>query len=91
MQSPRLSIGDSKMEDREITVEHLHRLNQKNISAWNMKRLINIVRHGVLSTLDERIQDENHEDESAMQIRSEYEAKAAAKKIFHNVAKPGSK
>eukprot|EP00268_Persea_americana_P053157 TRINITY_DN5998_c0_g1_i13.p1 TRINITY_DN5998_c0_g1~~TRINITY_DN5998_c0_g1_i13.p1 ORF type:complete len:568 (+),score=116.29 TRINITY_DN5998_c0_g1_i13:461-2164(+) len=37
VQSPRLSIGDSKMEDREITVEHLHRLNQKNISAWNMK------------------------------------------------------
>ncbi|KAK1295979.1 Mechanosensitive ion channel protein 4 [Acorus calamus] len=75
-----------------ITIDHLHKLNQKNVSAWNMKRLMNIVRHGTLSTLDERIMDAKHgQDESATQIQSEYEAKAAAKKIFTNVAKPGSK
>ncbi|XP_058098397.1 mechanosensitive ion channel protein 6-like [Magnolia sinica] len=96
--SPR--VGNKKVsgaismpEDEGITIDHLHKLNQKNISAWNMKRLINIIRHGVLSTLDERILDSHskQEDESMMQIRSEYEAKAAAKKIFTNVAKPGSK
>ncbi|CAI9758018.1 unnamed protein product [Fraxinus pennsylvanica] len=74
----------SKKEDEGgITIDHLHRLNQKNISARNMKRLINIVRKGVLSTL-------TNEDESAVQITSEKQAKAAAKKIFYNVVKPGS-
>lgn len=81
----------SRQQDEAITIDHLHRLNQKNVSAWNMKRLMNIVRYGSLSTLDEHITDASREDESSMQIRSEYEAKAAAKKIFTNVAKPGSR
>ncbi|MCL7047670.1 hypothetical protein MKW94_009313 [Papaver nudicaule] len=77
--------------EQGITIDHLHRLNQKNISAWNMKRLMNIVRHGVMSTLDERILDSTEEDEAKTQIRSECEAKRAAKNIFNNVAKRGSK
>ncbi|XP_058080723.1 mechanosensitive ion channel protein 6-like [Magnolia sinica] len=89
--SSRLSITDAKGYDG-ITLEHLHMLNQKNVSAWNMKRLMNIVRRGVLSTtLDERISELTNEDESTMLIRSEFEAKAAARKIYKNVAKPGSK
>ncbi|KAJ0969830.1 hypothetical protein J5N97_022707 [Dioscorea zingiberensis] len=74
-----------------ITIEQLHKLNQKNISAWNMKRLMRIVRHGTLTTLDEQILQAGSEDESATEIRSENEAKVAAKKIFNNVARPGSK
>jgi len=90
--SPRFSRAMSQEADEEaITIDHLHRLNQKNVSAWNMKRLINIVRKGALSTLDEQIQDSTGEDESAVQITSECQAKAAAKKIFYNVAKTGSK
>ncbi|KZV33177.1 mechanosensitive ion channel protein 8-like [Dorcoceras hygrometricum] len=90
--SPRISKVMSKKEQHNgITVDHLHRLNQKNISAWNMKRLMNIVRKGVISTLDERIQGSTAEDESMVQITSENQAKAAAKKIFINVARPGSK
>ncbi|GKV04245.1 hypothetical protein SLEP1_g16430 [Rubroshorea leprosula] len=58
-------------EEQRISVDHLHKLNPKNVSAWNMKRLMNIIGHGALSTLDE--------------------AKIAAKKIFQNDAKPGSK
>ncbi|KAK6916769.1 Mechanosensitive ion channel MscS [Dillenia turbinata] len=86
-----LSRGSSKQEEG-ITIDHLHRLNTKNVSAWNMKRLMNIVRHGVLSTtLDEQILDSSHDDEKAMQIRSEHEAKVAGRKIFKNVAGPGSK
>jgi len=51
-----------------------------------------IVRFGTLTTMDEQIQQATGQgDESATQIQSEYEAKVAAKKIFHNVAKPGSK
>ncbi|CAO2815673.1 unnamed protein product [Amaranthus hypochondriacus] len=82
-----------KYHDEGITIDRLHKLNQKNVSAWNMKRLIKIVRHGFLTTLDEHIENTNatHEDEYAHQIRSEVEAKAAARKIFRNVAKPRSK
>lgn len=86
--SRRLS---TKKEDNGITIDHLHKLNPKNVSAWNMKRLINMVRHGALSTLDEQVLDSTQDDESANQIRSENEAKAAAKKIFHNVARQGSR
>ncbi|XP_075509469.1 mechanosensitive ion channel protein 8-like [Primulina tabacum] len=90
--SPRLSKMMSEKDGQNgITVDHLHRLNQKNISAWNMKRLMNIVRKGVISTLDERIQGSTAEDESMVQITSENQAKAAAKKIFTNVARPGAK
>jgi mechanosensitive ion channel protein 4/5/6/7/8/9/10 len=82
----------SKEKGDGISIDKLHRLNQKNVSAWNMKRLMRIVRFGTLTTMDEQIQQATGEgDESATQILSEYEAKIAAKKIFHNVAKPGSK
>ncbi|KAM3710931.1 hypothetical protein ACJW31_01G069400 [Castanea mollissima] len=57
-----------RREDEEIAVDHLHKLNQKNISAWNMRRM----------------------DEALLQIRSECQAKEAAKRIFQNVAKPVS-
>ncbi|KAL7613498.1 mechanosensitive ion channel protein 6 [Lactuca sativa] len=74
-----------------ITIDHLHRLNQKNISAWNMKRLMSIVRTGVLSTLDDQLGKSCDEDESAVQITNEMQAKIAAKRIFCNVAMEGSK
>ncbi|OIV91266.1 hypothetical protein TanjilG_30488 [Lupinus angustifolius] len=80
-----------KLDDGKggITIDHLHKLNPNNVSAWNMKRLINMVRHGALTTLDEQILGSANEDENATQIRSENEAKAAAKKIFQNVARHG--
>ncbi|KAK3433380.1 hypothetical protein EUGRSUZ_D00926 [Eucalyptus grandis] len=87
----KLSPGLSGNSEGGITMEHLQKMNPKNVSAWNMKRLINVVRHGFHSTLDEQIQDSSQEDESATMIRSENEAKAAARKIFRNVAKPNSK
>ncbi|KAK1392953.1 Mechanosensitive ion channel protein [Heracleum sosnowskyi] len=85
--SSRFSTVATKEEKEGITIGHLHRLNRKNISAWNMKRLMNIVRKDTLSTLD----DQSGEDETAVQITSEIQARVAAKKIFGNVAKPGSK
>ncbi|KAA8537463.1 hypothetical protein F0562_026850 [Nyssa sinensis] len=38
--SPRFSRTMSMKKNEGITIDHLHRLNQKNISAWNMKRYI---------------------------------------------------
>ncbi|KAK7280608.1 hypothetical protein RJT34_25673 [Clitoria ternatea] len=92
IRSPKFSRPLSKKSDdgNGITVDHLHKLNPNNISAWNMKRLMNMVRHGALTTLDEQILDNsNIDDENATQIRTENEAKAAAKKIFQNVARRG--
>nr|POE56152.1 mechanosensitive ion channel protein 8 [Quercus suber] len=86
----RFSRTMYKREDEEISIDHLHKLNQKNISAWNMKRMVNIVQHGDLSTLDEQLLNSKIEDEALLQIRSECQAKEAANRIFQNVVKPGS-
>ncbi|KAJ4872438.1 Mechanosensitive ion channel protein 5 [Raphanus sativus] len=90
---PRLSrIGSDKEDDSEgIRIDQLQRMNTDNVSAWNMTKLMNIIRKGALSTLDEHMQDTVEESEHATQIRSECEAKIAAKKIFHNVTEPGSR
>ncbi|KAF4388485.1 hypothetical protein F8388_012462, partial [Cannabis sativa] len=73
----------------KFSTEHLHKLNQKNISAWNMRKMIDTVRNGSLATLDEKIQNSNTDDESSLQIKTECQAKEAAKEIFANVAKFG--
>ena len=86
----RFSRTMYKRENEEISVDHLHKLNQKNISAWNMKRMVNIIQYGDLSTLDEQLLNSKIEDGALLQIRSECQAKEAANKIFQNVAKPGS-
>ncbi|KAI4989872.1 hypothetical protein ZWY2020_038235 [Hordeum vulgare] len=86
--------SERHLEENSISIDQLHRLSQKNISAWSMKRLMKIVRYGALTTMDEQIKHAtgpDQEDELATQIHSEYEAKVAAKRIFQNVAKPGSK
>lgn len=83
--------GGGGGDNKGITIDNLHKLNPKNVSAWKMKRLMYIIRHGSLTTLDEQLQDPKLDDDKGNQIRSEFEAKLAARKIFHNVAKPGSK
>ncbi|XP_060178661.1 mechanosensitive ion channel protein 6-like [Lycium barbarum] len=89
--SPVFSSVMTKKEEGGITIDHLHRLNHKNISAWNMKRLTNIVRKGVLSTLHDQLQHSTDEEDESVEITSEKQAKVAARKLFNNVAKPGSK
>ncbi|XP_019058677.1 PREDICTED: mechanosensitive ion channel protein 8-like [Tarenaya hassleriana] len=92
MANPKVSPMISKAgSDNGITIDHLHRMNNKNVSAWNMKRLMKIVRKASLTTLDEQAIDNSYEDEYSKQIRTEKEAKAAARKIFKNVAQRGAK
>ncbi|KAG7022741.1 Mechanosensitive ion channel protein 8, partial [Cucurbita argyrosperma subsp. argyrosperma] len=87
---PKLSRVSTKNGSEGINIDHLHKLTSKNVSAWNMKRLLKIVRYGSITTLDEQIQGPSLDDESTTtEIKSEREAKAAAKKIFQNVARPG--
>ncbi|XP_078161261.1 mechanosensitive ion channel protein 5-like [Carex rostrata] len=83
--------GNKKEEG--ITIDQLHKLNQRNISAWSMKRLVRSIRHEALTTLDKRIPliAADTAEDSSTHILSELEAKIAARKIFTNVAKPGAK
>ncbi|KAJ9553802.1 hypothetical protein OSB04_017847 [Centaurea solstitialis] len=95
--TPRTVTGTpadgGKKQDEGLTIDHLHRLNQKNISAWNMSRMMNIINTSMLATLDEQLQDitGDEDDEASVQITSEAQAKTAAKRIFSNVGEPGSK
>jgi hypothetical protein len=73
----------------EISVQHLHKMNRKNVSAWNMKRLINLVKYQGVTTLSQTIDDDVAGEGMDTEIRSEWQAKAAAKEIFNNVARPG--
>ncbi|KAK9071809.1 hypothetical protein SSX86_008238 [Deinandra increscens subsp. villosa] len=79
-----------KLDEAAVTIDHLHRLNNENVSAWNMKRLMKIIRHGSLTTLDERLKV-SYSDEPGTEIRSELEAKRAARSIFMNVTRSQSK
>ncbi|KAM2491106.1 hypothetical protein PS1_042810 [Malus domestica] len=88
--SPTVSRPASGKQDEGIPVDHLHKLNQKNVSAWNMRKMVNIIRHGALTTLDEQILDSDMGDNSSLMITTESQAKDAARKIFFRVAKPGS-
>ncbi|XP_065880823.1 mechanosensitive ion channel protein 6-like [Euphorbia lathyris] len=83
----RVSFGRAMSRRKE---EEIAKMNEMNVSGWNVRRMVNIVRHATLSTLDEHILNCNIEDESLFHIRSEFQAKEAAKKIFLKVAKPAS-
>jgi hypothetical protein len=60
-----------------ITIVQLEKINPKLVSAWKMKKLINMVRQETLTTMDEH----------ATQIKSVDDAKIAAQKIFENVVR----
>ncbi|CAM6041466.1 unnamed protein product [Sphagnum compactum] len=72
-----------------ISIEELNKLSRKNISAWNMKRLVKLVKHTGIVTLADNIHDDVNNGET--EVNSEWQARIAAKQIFKNVAKPGCK
>ncbi|KAL9667875.1 hypothetical protein QQ045_002244 [Rhodiola kirilowii] len=98
--SGRLSVSRSKIgkeanqKEEVINVEKLHKIKQEKVSAWTMRGLVKVIRSSGLSTLTDAL-DDSGDDEGGEQkdkeITSEVEAKAAAYRIFRNVAKPNSK
>ncbi|XP_031372723.1 mechanosensitive ion channel protein 10-like [Punica granatum] len=82
---------DSARED-VIDVDKLHTMKLGKVSAWTMKGLIDVIGGSGLSTLSETLDDEDDDEgKKNKEITNEWEAKAAAYRIFMNVAKPGSK
>ncbi|KAF3325788.1 Mechanosensitive ion channel protein 4 [Carex littledalei] len=66
--------------------------SQEEVFTWTMKALINVIRSSHLTMLSDKIENfENIEEQKDKQINSEWEAKAAAFRIFKNVAKPSSR
>ncbi|KAK8597674.1 hypothetical protein V6N13_095074 [Hibiscus sabdariffa] len=84
--------GGEKQE--VIDVDRLKRMKQEKVSAWTMKGLINVISGSGLSTIANYIEDadddENQNEHMDKEITSEWEAKAAAYRIFKNVSKPGN-
>jgi hypothetical protein len=95
----QLSFRDMKKAKGEgkeevIDVDKLKRMKQEKISAWTMKGLVSVIRGSGLSTISNTLDNFDDDDESEQkdeEITSEWEAQAAAYRIFNNVAKPRSK
>ncbi|XVF88867.1 hypothetical protein PTKIN_Ptkin19aG0085100 [Pterospermum kingtungense] len=84
-------VQDKGGEKQEvIDVDRLKKMKQEKVSAWTMKGLINVISGSGLSTIANYIEDADDEEKNK-EITSEWEAKAAAYRIFKNVAKPGFK
>ncbi|KAH7307637.1 hypothetical protein KP509_22G069800 [Ceratopteris richardii] len=92
--SSQLSTDKKSAMNTGITIHDLHRLNERNVSAWNMKKFMNFVRYRGIYTLAHVIDQtaaQSDYDGQEMEIRSEWQAVTVAKKIFKNVAKPGAR
>ncbi|MQL96814.1 hypothetical protein Taro_029484 [Colocasia esculenta] len=95
------STGKGKGKGKEgeehgvIDVGKLHRLRPEKVSAWTMKGLISSVRGSGFLTISDAIDhstnDEVGGEKKDKEITGEWEARAAARQIFKNVAKPDSK
>eukprot|EP00850_Spirogloea_muscicola_P006539 SM000031S11548 [mRNA] locus=s31:249300:253819:- [translate_table: standard] len=97
-------LVDGKMRGREIPMMKVQRMRPDNVSAFNMRRMMRWVHtQGVTvstaaaggtlpTTLDTAVAAAQEDDDTKdSSIRSELEAKSAARTIFANVAKPGAR
>ncbi|KAG2712803.1 hypothetical protein I3843_04G134300 [Carya illinoinensis] len=85
--------GKEGGKEEVIDVDKLKKMKQDKVSAWTMKGLINVIRTSGLSTISNTLEslDDDECEQKDEEITSEWEAKAAAYRIFNNVAKLGSK
>lgn len=90
----RLKKGKHVKKEEVIDIEKLKKMKRRRVSAWTIGGLIKVIRSSGLSTvsgaLDEIVDEEEHGQKKGY-ITNEWEAKAAAYRIFNNVAKHGLK
>ncbi|THG12366.1 mechanosensitive ion channel protein 10-like [Camellia sinensis] len=89
-----LKNGKQMEKEEVIDVEKLYKMKQEKISAWTMRGLITVIQGSGLSTISDALEESVDDDgieQKDKEITSEWEAKAAAFRIFKNVAKPGHK
>ncbi|XP_075512866.1 mechanosensitive ion channel protein 10-like [Primulina tabacum] len=87
------SAKNGKQEKGEvINVDKLYKIRREKVSAWTMGGLIKVINSSGLTTVSELIDDSLEEEHGEpKEITSEVGARAAAKRIFRNVAKYGHK
>ncbi|CAN1823110.1 Mechanosensitive ion channel protein 10 [Linum perenne] len=91
------SIDKDKDQQKEevIDMDKLKKLRHEKVSAWTMKGLVDVVLGSGLSTLSSILEfteeTEEEYEQKDYEITSEWEAEAAAYKVFRNVVKTGSK
>lgn len=83
--------GNEGKKEEVIDLDKLKKMKQEKVSAWIMKGLIDVIRSSGLSTISPQSVDEDESEQKDNEITSEWKAKAAAYRIFSNVAKPGNK
>lgn len=85
--------ANKREKEQVVDVDKLKKMKQEKVSAWTMKGLVNVIRSSGLSTISYTPEsvDEDESDQKDNEITSEWEAKAAAYRIFRNIAKPGNK
>ncbi|XP_057506792.1 mechanosensitive ion channel protein 10-like [Actinidia eriantha] len=97
MNSGRLSFKNPKKDKEgkkeEVNVEKLQKMKQETISAWTMRGLIQVIQGSGLYTISNALEDcvDDEGEQKDKEITNEWEAKAAAYRIFQNVARPGHK
>ncbi|KAL5728634.1 hypothetical protein ACHQM5_001698 [Ranunculus cassubicifolius] len=84
--------GKGDVEQEVINMKKLNQMKQDKVSAWTMRGLIDVITTSGLSTISNEMDQLGHEagEEKNDEITNEWEAKAAAIKIFKNVTKPRS-
>ncbi|KAF7813588.1 mechanosensitive ion channel protein 10-like [Senna tora] len=89
----RLNREKDGEKEEVIDVDKLKKMKQDKVSAWTMRGLIHVIRSSGLSTISDSLENfkEDEGEQKDKEINSEWEAKAAAYRIFKNVAKPGSR
>lgn len=89
-----LKKGKQVNKEEVIDIEKLKKMKRRRVSGWTIGGLIKVIRSSGLSTvsgaLDEIVDEEEHGQKKGY-ISNEWEAKAAAYRIFNNVAKHGTK
>ncbi|KAM2120987.1 hypothetical protein ACFX1Q_018845 [Malus domestica] len=85
--------GKEGAKEQVIDVEKPKKMNQKKISAWTLKVLVNVVRRSGLSTISNTLDslDDEESEQKGKEITSEWEAKVVAYDIFLNVTKRSNK
>ncbi|XP_034675569.1 mechanosensitive ion channel protein 8-like [Vitis riparia] len=73
-------------KDSEISIDHLDKLSRRNVSAWNMKILMDKVHYRGLSTLDELILHLGIGNECPLEEKNGCRATKAAEKILKDIA-----
>ncbi|EFJ24345.1 hypothetical protein SELMODRAFT_80296, partial [Selaginella moellendorffii] len=85
--SPRLQAPIIARSANPIEQDKLQQLTSENVSAWTLKSLMKLIRKKNLASYSAQFA----KNEGEWEIDSEVRAKAAAKQIFYNIARPGRK